>query len=124
MNTQRHSSWWTNKRLVWFTFWTLLFGIAFLLEEQHIYDTSAIYRVQSYRGYRGGSMYPVGDPRTVSGDELAQSEISRITVMRVIGILWLVAAAGGVVVIFGRTSRGEPVFREAFRKGWRRPNSH
>src|SRR6266480_5646889 len=101
MSAQSGSSWWTNKRVVWFTFCTLVFGIAFLFEEQHISDTSAIYRVQSYRGYKGGSMYSVGDPRIASGDELAQSEISRITTMRVIGILCLVAAAGGVVVIFG-----------------------
>ena len=119
MNAQPSSSWWTNKRLVWFTFWTLLFGVALLAEEQHIYDTSALYRVQSYRGYRGGGMYPVGDPRIASGDELAQSEITRITAMRVIGILCLVAAGAGVVVIFGRMSRGEPVFRDAFRKRWR-----
>jgi hypothetical protein len=74
--------------------------------------------VQSYRGYRRGNLHPVGDPRIVRGDELAQGEITRITSMRVIGVLCVLAGAAAVVVIFGRINRGETVFRDAFRKRW------
>ena len=106
--------WWTNKRVFWFAFWMFLFGLAFLFEHQRTYDRDAIYRVQSYRGYRGGDLHPVGKPRIESGDALQDSAIARIAVLRTLGSVALLAGAGGVVVMVRRLAAGESVLREVF----------
>jgi hypothetical protein len=111
------TSWWTNKRLFWFTFWAWLFGLVFVFgESQKTYDPNAIYKVTTYRAYSGGRRSQVGDPGIESGDALIQKEITRISVIRVLGFLAIGAAITGIIVIFGRVSNGRPVFRDAFHK--------
>jgi hypothetical protein len=110
MSTASINSWWTNKRLVTFTFWAWIFGLAFVYEKQKTYDTSAVYEVQSVRVR---SRIPVGQPHLETGKALAQKEIANISTQRTIGILLIVGAGIGSIAIFGRIGRGERVFRDA-----------
>jgi hypothetical protein len=110
MNDSNLTSWWTNKRLFWLTFWALFFGLALFYENQKTFDTGAIYKVTTYKG-----RVPIGQPRMETGEALAQKEIAKISSFRTLGVLCIVGGAIGVFVIVGRLSQGQSVFRDAFR---------
>ena len=109
------TSWWTNKRLFWATFWAWTLGLVLMFaEEQKTYDPNATYQVITYRTYRSGGRVQVGDPRIESGNELIQKEITRISTIHTIGLLSLGGAVVGTFAIFGRINSGQPMFLDAF----------
>jgi hypothetical protein len=110
MNTSNSTSWWTNKRLFWLTFWAWIFGLALLYENQKTFNTDAIYKVTTYKG-----SVPIGQPRLETGEALAQKEISKISSYRTLGVLCIVGGAIGTFVLVGRISQGQSVFRDAFK---------
>jgi hypothetical protein len=110
MNQSNTQPWWTNKRVFWLTFWTWVFGLALLYENQKTFDTNAIYEVTTYRGN-----VPVSKPRIETGEALTYKEISKISRFRTLGVLCVVTGCIGSFVIFARLSRGERIFRDAFK---------
>jgi hypothetical protein len=110
MNTSNSTSWWTNKRIFWLTFWAWIFGLALRSENQKTFDTDAVYQVTTYKGQA-----QIGQPRLETGEALAQKEISKISSYRTLGVLFIVGGAIGTFVIVARISQGQSVFRDAFR---------
>ncbi len=112
MNTQA-MSWWTNKRLFWFAFWTTLFAVAsFFCEPQKEYDREAMYKVTKYRISRGG--YNLLDSHIESGDSLVAKQKTSVLWFRCLGYFCLVAGVASSTIIVQRMRRGEKVFSEIF----------
>jgi hypothetical protein len=112
-------AWWTNKRLFWFAVWAWLIAIGFLvLEQKKEFIHDSLYRVTWYR-YR----VPQGS-RIETGDRLAAREEIRITKIRTLGFVSLVAAIVSTMITVRRLLRGEKIFREAFAKDRPRPDYH